>query len=295
MRRIQKQRRRYIFWVAAFMVTASLGAQITCSSKDSLLFQSKITALERIPEKADGNTIIPIAKSFLGTPYIEKTLEVGNKETLVINLRGMDCTTFVENVLAFALVLKNGDKALGSFVKTLETIRYRNGKLNGYPSRLHYFTEWIRDNESKGLVQDITSRLGGKTVEKTIDFMSKHRELYPYLADESNFAQIREIESKIAEETLCVLPQRQIKDQEPNLKNGDIIALATSIKGLDVTHTGIAVRVNDRIHLLHASISGSVAITEQPLTDYLEKIKNNIGIIVARPTLFSSQAPQNTP
>ena len=272
------------------IASISLSAQITCTPKDTILFHQKMEQLKAIKTASFDDTLIKVGKSFLGTPYVEKTLEVGDTETLVINLRGLDCTTFVENVLAFGLLLKEEKNGFDAFAKTLKTIRYRNGKLNGYASRLHYFTEWIRNNEQKGLVRHITNELGGVEMEKPINFMGTHRELYPFLKDDGNYKQILETEAALAKEALCVLPQDQIESIESDLKNGDIIALATSIKGLDVTHTGLAIRQpSGRIHLLHASSSGEVTITKEPLAEYLKRIKGNIGIIVARPQNTSSK------
>lgn len=268
-----------------FLLTTTGYGQITCTPKDSSLFRYKMADLVQLREHSTGDSVIAIGKSFLTTPYVEKTLEIGEKETLVVNLRGLDCTTFVENVLAFGLTLKTEDQSFQKFADNLQTIRYRNGVLDGYPSRLHYFTDWIRNNEKKGFVKDITSDLDGTISEKAINFMGTHRSLYPFLKDDENFAAIQKIETELAKETLCILPQDEIAGQEHLIQSGDIIALATSIKGLDVTHTGFAIRQPDgRIHLLHASSSGQVEITEQPLVDYLKKIKSNIGIIVARPT-----------
>lgn len=242
-----------------------------------------MTELSQMDLNNTPNNIIAIGQTFLKTQYVEKTLEIGEKETLVINLRGLDCTTFVENVLAFSLLLKDSIQDFNAFANIIKTIRYRDGILESYSSRLHYFTEWIRNNNEKGLVQDITPELGGKEVEKPINFMGTHRDLYPFLSDESNYQEILDAERELAKEPICVLPQNEINSQEHNIKDGDIIALATSIKGLDVTHTGFAITINERIHLLHASISGEVKITEKPLIDYLKKIKSNTGIIVARP------------
>ncbi len=245
-------------------------------------------ALHQIEGKNLGDSLVLVGKSFLDTPYVEKTLEVGDKETLVVNLRGLDCTTFVENALAFTSMLKKEQLDFDNFIKNLKTIRYRNGILDGYPSRLHYFTDWIRNNEKKGLVQDITSELGGREHKKVINFMGTHRDLYPFLEQDKNYNAILKAEAELAKESLCILAQDEIQNNEHLIQSGDIIALATSIKGLDVTHTGIAIRKADgRIHLLHASISGSVRITKKPLVDYLKKIKSNVGIIVARPTLLS--------
>ncbi|WP_343487025.1 N-acetylmuramoyl-L-alanine amidase-like domain-containing protein [Allomuricauda sp. d1] len=267
-----------------FMGMVSLhGQTITCKPVDKQLFDQKMAVLQKLEAESYGDTIVAIGKSFLETPYVEKTLEVGEKETLVINLRGFDCTTFVENVLAFSHLLRNNEADFDAFVEKLETIRYRDGVLNGYPSRLHYFTEWIRNNNEKGMVKDMTPDLGGVELQKPINFMGTHRDLYPFLADDDNFGAMLEVEEGLANETLCILPQDGIQSQEHNIQNGDIIALATSIKGLDVTHTGFAIKVDGRLHLLHASSAGEVTITKEPLVDYLKKIKNNIGIIVARP------------
>ncbi len=272
-----------------FLGLMASAQQITCSPKDKSLFEDKIAALQNTQASFLGDTIVAVGKSFLDTPYVEKTLEVGETETLVVNLQGLDCTTFVENVLAFGIMLKSKQSLFEDFTETLETIRYRNGEMNGYPSRLHYFTEWIRNNEKKGLVKDITSDLGGIELNKPINFMGTHRSLYPFLSDDTNFAIIQQAEKELAKENLCYLPQDQIENKEQQIQSGDIIALATSIKGLDVTHTGIAIHQPDgRLHLLHASSkNGKVEITQEPLVDYLKNIKSNIGIIVARPTLLS--------
>lgn len=269
-----------------FLVQFSLG-QVKYTAKDSLVFLEKAKLISTIEAGSNSELIQQLGASFLDTPYVEKTLEIGDTEQLVVNLQGLDCTTYVENVMAFGLLHKNRQNNFEAFTENLETIRYRNGKLNGYPSRLHYFTDWIRNNEGKGLVRDITSELGGSELAKPIDFMGTHRPLYPFLVDDKNYNAILQVEESLAQHALCILPQEKIEANEDLIQTGDIIALATSIKGLDVTHTGFAVRKNGRIHLMHASIQGSVRITEVPLVDYLKKIKSNIGIIVARPTLLS--------
>lgn len=267
-----------------FPCVKTIGQSISCTPEDEVLYREKIATIKAIEAISFGDSLTQIGKSFLGTPYKEKTLEIGTEETLVVNLRGLDCTTFVENVLAFGRVLRKKDSALSAFTEQLETIRYRNGELKGYPSRLHYFTEWIADNQKKGIVEDITAKLNGVPLEKTINFMGTHRSSYPFLKDDTNFEGILEMEASLATQEFCYLPKSTLETQESQLQSGDIIALATSIKGLDVTHTGIAIRQkNGRVHLLHASTSGAVVISKEPLTEYLKKIKHNIGVIVARP------------
>ena len=269
----------------SFSISCSLWAQkISCSPENKEAVTQKIKEVEGVDNALFGEELAAIGKTFIGTPYVAKTLEVGEEESLVITLEGLDCTTYVENVMAFGLIKEKPEPNFDSFVKTLEKIRYRNGTLDGYGSRLHYFTEWISDNEEKDLVQNITASLGGVEIDKKLNFMSSHRDLYPYLKEERSFQQIQETEKKLQQHPLCILSQEMLALNEDQIQTGDIIALATSIEGLDVTHTGFAIRADDgRIHLLHASSSGAVEISALPLVDYLKKIKNNTGVIVARP------------
>ena len=267
------------------LFTTGVAQNITCSPADKEAFESKIIEIDGLLENDFGKTIISVGKTFAGIPYVAKTLEIGETESLVVNLHGLDCTTFVENVLAFSLMLKNEEADFEDFTKTLESIRYKDGTLDGYASRLHYFSEWIRNNETKGLLKDITGEIGGTEITKDINFMSTHRDLYPFLADASNFEKIEASENYLNSQAICVLAKEDIAANENLIQSGDIIALTTSIKGLDITHTGIATREKDgRIHLLHASTgSMKVEVSEKPLAEYLKKVKNNTGIMVARP------------
>ena len=273
----------YFLLLSLTIVTNGLAQQITCSPQDKEAFEDKIIEIDGLLEKDLGQTIVAVGKTFIGTPYVAKTLEIGETETLVVNLHGLDCTTFVENVLAFSLLLKEEKTDFDSFTNKLKTIRYKDGRLDGYASRLHYFSEWIANNEKKGLIQDITAVIGGREITKKINFMSGHRDLYPFLKDDTNFEKIKASENFLNDQAICILPQEEIEANEPMIQSGDIIALTTSIKGLDITHTGIATMEADgRIHLLHASSSGEVKVSELPLVDYLKKISKNTGIMVAR-------------
>ncbi len=278
-------KRCYIYTFLLLSIFQGLAQQITCSPKDKQAVENKTIEIDGLLESDFGKTVVAVGKTFMGTPYVAKTLEIGETESLVVNLQGLDCTTFIENVLAFSLMLKNDQVDFSDFTETLESIRYMDGKLDGYGSRLHYFTDWIRSNQKKGLLENVTAEIGGIAKEKDINFMGTHRDLYPFLRDDANFEKILATEKELAQETFCYLPQDKIQVNEHLIQTGDIIALATSINGLDVTHTGIATREKDgRIHLLHASTgSMEVEVTKKPLADYLKGVKKNIGILVARP------------
>lgn len=273
-----------IFGIMMLYTSLLFSQALVCSEEDKRIFETKMMELQALENKDPGIIIKEVGLSFMGTPYVAKTLEIGDEEALVINFQGLDCTTYVENTLAFSNLLFLGKSDFDSFTNVLENIRYRDGKLNGYASRLHYFSEWISNNQKMGYLKDITKEVGGENFQKNIDFMSTHRDLYPFLEDDKNYEEILSSEKILSEKSFYVLKTAKIHENEKKIKDGDIIALTTSIKGLDVTHTGLAIFKEDgRLHLLHASSSGKVTVTNEPLTDYLKGIKNNTGITVARP------------
>lgn len=273
------------FMILVLLFSSHLWSQeMVCTSEDRNAFSAKINEIKDLTSQAPGALLADVGETFLGTPYVAGTLEVGDMEQLVINLRGLDCTTFVENVLAFSILIREKDTSFDNYLDVLQKIRYRNGQLSGYASRLHYFSEWIRDNEKKGLVKDISAALGGIPAEKSRDFMTSHRDLYPRLSDSNAYQELLSVEKQLEKQQYFYVPGSVLSERLNELKHGDIIALATNISGLDVTHTGIIYKnVAGELHLLHASSKGRVEISEKPLLEYLSGIQSNTGILVARP------------
>jgi hypothetical protein len=111
-----------------------------------------------------GELMVKVGSFFLETPYVANTLETEGEERLVINLREMDCTTFAENCLALTRTIQSKRPGVDQFWQELARVRYRNAKINGYTSRLHYTTDWIFNNQQKKLVQDVTADISANTL-----------------------------------------------------------------------------------------------------------------------------------
>ncbi len=221
-----------------------------------------------------------IAPKFEGTPYVAATLE-GPTEMLTINLDGMDCTTFMETVAALALTVNEGRNSWQDFVYNLENLRYRQGKLDGYASRLHYVSDWIVDNAHRGNIREVTDRLQGVGHSvKTLDFMSTHRDSYPALADSMEFERIKSVEVGYRSHRYPYIKNASLmgKNAGSFLQSGDIIAFTTKTDGLDVSHVGIIMIDNGIPHLLHASSAAGKVINDPlPLAEYLRKNRNITG------------------
>lgn len=248
--------------------------------------------------------VLKIATSYLGTPYVANTLEKDGEENLLINLKEVDCLTLVEYTLAQALCfnsssqekepsnsLKKDSSSVDSssdvslFAHNLQKIRYRNGIINGYPSRLHYTSDWIDNGIRQGFLQDITAEHSPNTLPLSLSYMSTHPQLYKKLADSpENVARMAEQEKAITGKVVHWLPKSKLPEAGlPWIKDGDIIAITTKLPGLDIAHMGIAKYVDGNLHLLHASSTlGKVVISDEPLNHILNNKKSWTGIRVVR-------------
>lgn len=232
-----------------------------------------------------GSMMARIGRRFVGDPYTPYTLDPPGPERLIVNLREFDCVTYLESVLAMARVIRADQATFPAFTGELRSIRYRDGRLDGYVSRLHYFSEWIADNEELGLLRNVTAELGGVPQDERIDFMSTNAEAYANLDGKpERISAIREIERHLSARPRAYIPERAIDDVADGIRDGDIIAATSSIEGLDVAHTGLALHIDGRLHLMHAPLVGSsVEISEVPLARRILGIDGQDGIMVARP------------
>ncbi len=253
--------------------------------EDRAIYDDLVSSFQEQGERTRpiGEMMLVVGKYFLGSPYVSHTLEREGRETLVINLREFDCFTFVENCVVLARLLSKGRTHFKSYAAQLKKIRYRSNVLKGYSTRLHYFSDWLYDNERKGIILDVTCRSGGEPFRKNFNFMTKHRGDYPALNSEKSYRDMVAIERRLSRRLLHRIPKAALGKSRHTVQSGDLIALTTGIEGLDVVHVGLALRLRNAIHLLHASeVEQKVVISDVTLYQYLSKRKMMTGIMVGR-------------
>jgi hypothetical protein len=269
------------------------------SAKDDSILTTRLRQISdgHLASLPVGERVARIGKLFLSTPYVGSTLEVDSTaENLVINLHGLDCVTFYENALALARVSKKYPKPTAqNYADELTSLRYRDGKRDGYHSRLHYSTDYFANAETKGILMNVTASVGGDLILKDsaiINFMSTHPNSYKQIAHSAaEFSAIQAMENNLnAKGGFVFIPKANIASVESRIKTGDILGITTNLPGLDCTHTGVALKEADgHIHFLHASsLKHEVIVTELPLADYLATNNHQTGVIVMRPIEVNS-------
>jgi len=279
--------KRILLYIIGVMTVLTAAAQEHYAKADSMLVASLLSEARSLPRTT--NFPLHFARKFIGRPYVAHTLEVSDPEQLVVNTRQLDCTTLVETVTALTLCAYRNLYTWRDYLNALMQMRYRGGLLDGYTSRLHYFTDWIDDNSRKEIVSEIQASDPPFTAIQTIDvnYMSRHPEAYKALkAHPEMVAVVAAQEDSLRGHTYRYIPKGEIKDTKAlrnTVRDGDIIAITCSKPGLDIAHLGFAVWHQDGLHLLNASQLHKRVI-EEPMTmgQYLAKHPSHTGIRIVR-------------
>jgi len=212
-----------------------------------------------------GGRIDFLSARFTYSKYSDGTLigDAATPEVFVINLKEIDCFTYLDYVEAMTL-----SRSFAEFRENLRNVRYRSGILS-FENRNHFFTDWREVNAD--IVEDVTASLAGERgiqIEKTLNVKE----------DGTHFLNgIPPVKRQ-----LTYIPSRILNDGlMEKLKTGDFVGIYSEEQGLDVSHVGI-ITIEDNIrYLRHASSAEEYRkVIDQDLKDYL---LNKPGIIVLRP------------
>jgi cell wall-associated NlpC family hydrolase len=208
-----------------------------------------------------------ISEKLIGEPYKGNPLigSASMPEVFTASMKGFDCVTYVETVLALAQAAD-----VPQFTEGLRQIRYFSGKID-WKRRNHYMTDWIRNNIRSGWIH----RVGGwrSSVEKI-----RTLNVVPGLpARRAKFG--------------CVPKAEVRKAAAQKLRTGDLVFFASTRRHLDIFHCGIVVnntpgdqdgRDVKRVLVRHASRSRG-HVVEEALADFLKR-NRMAGVIAVRPS-----------
>ncbi|MCS7084832.1 MAG: DUF1460 domain-containing protein [Bacteroidia bacterium] len=227
---------------------------------------------------------------FAGVGYGAGGAGCGPGKTLV-NVEQMDCVTFIENVLALAWTAKDfalrpaDDPTLfNAFVERLNRVRYYEGVNCRWDDRIYYFTDALRQLEDTGLLSDL-ARINGEPFVKRMEYLSKNPKKFSGIED---WDKVKRVEREMSARRRYYYPLAELDRYARLARTGDVVALATDVEGLDVSHCGF-VHVDEsrqgaeKLYFTHASSVKKKVVYRQNLCDYLSTRTSITGIFVYRP------------
>jgi hypothetical protein len=230
-----------------------------------------------------GQALVGLASRYLGAPYRAFSLDKGPGEQLRLDLTGFDGLGLVEQLLGLvnSRAVSTQGEAVDQFVAHVRRLRYDGGKVD-YCHRHHYFSRWAEAAERAGYLVNITPYLpGAATRSLKLNWMSTHPGAYGPMRDPANRTCITALERGLSVQQSYV-PLAELPAALPSLRNGDLFALVTRLKGLDVTHVGLVRVEGDRIGAIHAAPGRGVMLSED-LASYAAGVPDVSGVMVLRP------------
>ena len=313
------KRLAFIFLFAAMVIVScgqnkkpqekSFDGDYVTTPEDSVLATEVINSLKQ-EYLASGASMSELAilagRRLLGNEYVAGTLDGSDTERLTLYLLKTDCILFAETCANLARAAVNPtypDNAFYSFADAVRQTRYRNGVVKNYSDRIHYTTEWIRQAQSNGILEDKTKEFGGVVYDHPISFMSNNIGYYKQISKAAidsvaakDLAVIKSVEGKLNQTPQYYIKDVDIVKAEENIQTGDIIGFMSSTEGLDIAHVVLAC-VTDadgnfvygphgkdvKVGFMHASMASmKVIIDRQSIADYATSRKSITGICVAR-------------
>ena len=269
-----------------FFLSAQSVAEGNMSKESVAKYEQISKVLKANQSKTVPELMIIAAKEMLGTEYVAGSLEQV-PEKLKVSLVETDCILFVESCLSMALNAKKGVFHPDSLCATVQSFRYRNGKVDGYASRIHYTSEWIKQGEGRGIFTEITDVLSGENPSgQRFTYMTEHSDAYKQLkGNAAEVARIAQMEKYLnGFEDYYVIPKGDVRKIEHLLKDGDILGFNSTVKGLDIAHVALVYhKDNGQVGFIHASqVDGKVVVDVKDIADYVNSRKSNNGIRIVR-------------
>jgi hypothetical protein len=292
-------RRHFLsFAGAALAVSPAYAAESALPFKTRFKGEERFHALVAQSQKEGwaelpiGDRILRFGKGMRSTPYVSYTLEIDDHvEAPSVNFNGLDCWSFFEISLGMARMIgrKLPSYTPDDLLREIEFTRYRGGVCTGhYLERLHYLEEWFFDDEARGVVDNITRKLGHAQpiLGRRCQEMTILWKTYRYLRNNPEYRpKMAQLEETISQLPVYCIPKDKVHLIEKDLKDGDILGIATKGQGSFCSHVGLGIRTEDGVYrFMHASSQKDYkrVVVDKSLSDYLKRFSSHLGVIVGR-------------
>ena len=271
------------FLLSILLSLFSLISLMAQNEQEATLYKDLQNAVGEVKGLSTSEIVVKVALQRIGTPYVSGTLEK-EPEQLIINLHETDCILFAESCLAFAIAQKSSCNDFKTFSTIIQSLRYRDGVVEGYSSRVHYTSEWISQGIANGYFKEISKEIGVQC-KQPIKYMSTHVNSYKQLVNNpSEIKKIADTEKRLNKRKYYYIPKNRIPESLASLKSGDILCFNSAEAGMDISHVGIIYINNNKVGFIHASFKAKkVVIESKSLLEYLNSSKNINGIRIVRP------------
>lgn len=247
--------------------------------QDTTLINSMLASPE-LKDLTPSSRVAFFAKKLVGSPSSLKT-EILDADTLVftINAHSFTPLSLISTCIALAKAYESSSAPnWRDFADKYENVMFKKGEATDFVSRFLYPSDWIADNIFRGNVTDETFNLDGlnsRKKEKSLDYISHHRDSFKAFANERNYERLKMLEMGFRNHQIPYISNGDLTNSsrfKQQAKEGDIFFLLTPDFNLDSREMGILTRDGDRLLIIQLSPSkDTVTLEELPFEHYVKR------------------------
>lgn len=247
--------------------------------KDTAIINSLLGSLE-LKDMRPENRVAFFAKNLVGSDSgIKSQILDADSMIFTVDIHTFTPLSFISTCLALAYAYETSSAPnWRDFAAKYENIMFKRGEANDFVSRFLYPSDWISDNIFRGNVTDVTFNLDGlaaRKKEKSLDYISHHKDSFKAFADSVNYDRLKMLEMGFRNHQIPYISNGDLMNPKrfnPQAKDGDIFFLLTPDFNLDSREMGILTREGDKLLIIQISPSnGNVTLEDLPFENYIKR------------------------
>lgn len=269
-----------IFILSLFALSAKAYDSVAFHcDQDTTLINSLLSSPE-LKDMSPNNRVAFFAKKLVGSPSSLRQ-EILEADTLVftINAHSFTPLSLISTCVALAQAYETSSAPnWRDFAEKFENVMFKKGAATDFVSRFLYPSDWIADNIYRGNVVDVTFNIDGlaaRKKEKSIDYISHHKDSFKALANENNLERLKMLEMGFRNHQIPYISNGDLTNSsrfKPQAKDGDIFFLLTPDFNLDSREMGILTIDGDKLLIIQLSPSkDAVTLEELPFENYVKR------------------------
>lgn len=214
------------------------------------------------------------SKSSLRTDVLE-----ADSLEFTVNIHSFTPLSLISTCIALAQAFETSSApSWRDFADKYENVMFKKGEATDFVSLFLYPSDWIADNIFRGNVTDATMNLDGlnfKRKEKSLDYISHHRDSFKAFANEKNYDRLKMLEMGFRNHQIPYITNGDLMNSgrfKAHAKDGDIFFLLTPDFNLDSREMGILTFDGDKLLIIQLSPSkDEVTMEELPFEHYVKR------------------------
>ncbi len=269
-----------IFLVSILSISAKAYDRVAFHCDQDTVIINQLLASPELKDMTPGSRVAFFADKLVGSPSALRS-DILDAETMefTVNAHAFTPLSFISTCIALAQAYETSSAPnWRDFAEKFEKTMYKKGEATDFVSRFLYPSDWIADNIFRGNVTDVTMHLDGlapKKKEKSLDYISHHRDSFKAFADSTNYDRLKMLEMGFRNHQIPYITNGDLMNSgrfKPQAKDGDIFFLLTPDFNLDSREMGILKRDGDKLVIIQLSPSKeNVTREELPFEHYVKR------------------------